>query len=423
MEASKVRKTISVILPFLCMFALATGSVVLSCATAPMAKEADRKAMISLNTGPTLDGRLYTVWVFDRIRSVMIVDGGDRSRKIELMPKEWRYDPGTTELSILREIPYKDYFASIEGSQALPHAFVLKGIKDETDLLVIVSDRLAIEGYDYAFDAQDSRLTFRDDVSLKGNDWSIQYSTQYGGAMLGEWKPENADRMSYLQAEHRKRWLDSWYDRQTAFYFLDDARMDEWKANPDRSPALIRRAATPKELADMKSAPLSVVKFRTEKNERELSREIGFDARVPMKLGTESPRAEFPLAWKTIEEQSQDGKLVKRLNVVYEDGTGKGLGQYVVNITIEKDDKAAVEPQRIEWQIDEQSLDLGLPVRMVRQWGLQTSDMDAKPTVARLTTCAWTDGSLRFQASGDSENDGRTLALLRQFIAARRKAK
>jgi hypothetical protein len=275
------------------MFILATGSVVLSCATAPTAKAANRDAKIEVNTGPLQGGKLYTTWVFDRIQSVMIVDVSDRSRKIELAQKEWGYDPATTELTILREIPFKDYFAHIEGSQSLPHAFVLNEIKDETDLLVIISDRLAIKGYDYTFNEKESRLTFRNDVNLKESDWSIQYSTPYGGAMLGEWKPENADRMSYIEAEHRRRWLDSWYDRQTAFWFLDDAR-GEWKANPNQPPALIRRAASPKELADMKSAPLNVVKFRTETKDQELSREIGFDARVPRLLSVESPRKKSP---------------------------------------------------------------------------------------------------------------------------------
>jgi hypothetical protein len=418
-----MKKTISGILPFLCMFTLATGSVVLSCATAPTAVATDRDTKLSVNTGPLHNGKLYTTWVFDRIQSVMIADVNDRSRKIELAQKEWSYDPATTELSIHREIPFKDYFAHIEGAESLPHAFVLNEIKDETDLLVIISDRLAIEGYDYTFNAVGSRLTFRNDVNLKESDWSIQYSTPLGGTMLGEWKPENADRMSYIEAEHRRRWLNSWYDRQTAFWFLDDARWNEWKANPAQLPALILRAATPKELADMKSVPLNIVKFRTETKDRDLAREIGFDARVPGSLNTESPRGEYPLAWKTIEEFSRDGNLVRKLDVVYEDGSGNGLGQYVIQITMEKAGKDAPDPEKIEWLINEEAVDLGLPVHVIRQWGTQTSDIDSKPTVISLTTWTWTEGSILYQADGETANDARTAALLRQFIAARLKNK
>jgi hypothetical protein len=423
MEALKMKKTISGILPFLCMFVLATGSVVLSCATAPTAVAVGRDTKISLNTGPLQGGKLYTTWVFERIESVVIVDESDRSRKIELAQKEWSYDPATTELSILRDIPFKDYFAHIEGYQSLPHSFVLNAIKDETDLLVIISDRLAIEGYDYAFNSKESRLTFRNDVNLKESDWSIQYSTPLGGTMIGEWKPENENRMSYIEAEHRRRWLNSWYDRQTAFWFLDDARRSEWKVNPAQPPALILRAATPKELADMKSVPLNISKFRTETKDQALSREIGFNARVPSMLSTESPRVEYPLAWKTIEEFSSDGNLVRTLDVVYEDGSGAGLGQYVVHITMEKVGVGASEQKEIEWLIGEETVDLGLPVQVLRQWGMQTSDIDSKPTVVSLTTWTWTEGAIRCQADGDSANDARTAALLRQFIAARLKKK
>ena len=418
-----MKKSLSVILPFIGMFLLATGSVVLSCATAPTTTAANNDAKISVNTGPSQAGKIYTTWVFSRIQSVMIVDESDRSRKIELAQKEWIYDSATTELSVLREIPFKDYFASIEGIRSLPHTFVLNEIKDETDLMVIISDRLAIEGYDYTFDPKASRLTFRSDVNLKETDWSIHYSTPYGAAMLGDWKPESADRMSYFEAEHRKRWLDSWYGKQTAFWFLDDARVNEWKANPDQPPALIRRAATPKELAAMKSEPVNVVKFRTDAKDRDLAREIGFDARVPKNLGVESPRKSFPLAWRTIEEHTQNGMLARTLDVVYEDGSGKGLGQYVIEITMEKNADSTAETKNTEWLINEETMDLGLPVRVVRRWGLQSSDVDAKPGVIKFTTWAWTEGSILCKADSVTENDSRSAALLRQFIAARRNLK
>jgi hypothetical protein len=375
-----------------------------------------------VNTGPLRNGKLYTTWVFERIGSVAIVDGTDRSRKIGLGPQDWAYDPATTELSVLREMPFEDCVARIEGSPALPHAFVLNGIMDETDLLVTIGGRLAVEGVDYAFDKNGSRLTFRDDVDLKESDWSIRYPTPLGGAMIGEWKPENADRMSYIEAEHRRRWLDSWYDRQSAFWFLDDSRMDEWKEDPHWPPTLIRRPATPEELADMKSAPVNVIKFRTQTKDRDLSREIGFDARVPGSLIAESPRREYPLAWKTIEESSQDGILVSKLSIMYEDDPEEQSGQYVLDITMEKIAEKAAGPTEAEWLINEETVDLGLPVRVVRQWGTSVSDLDSEPTVVSLTTWTWTEGSILCQANSDSANDTRTAALLRRFIAARMKS-
>ena len=421
-----MKKSISLIIPFLLMFLLATGSVVLSCATGPTAKTPAEDTKLSVNTASDQSGKIYTTWVFDSIQSVLIVDTNDRSRKIELSPKEWRYDMLTTELTLMKEIPFKAYIVSIEGNQALPHQFVLNGIKDKTELLVILCDRLAIEGYDYDFNADNSRLTFRNDVNLKDTDWSIEYSTQYGGAMLGEWKPENDDRLSYLEAEHSKRWLDSWYDRQTAFWFLDDSRMAEWKANPDLPPELIHRAATAKELAVMKAEPMKVVKFRTSSKDKGVSREIGFDSFVPKKLFMESPREEFPLFWRTIEEYSENGTLATKLHVVYEDGSGKGLSQYVMDIQMWKNGKEPIDAanaNKNDWLINEETADLGLPVRVVRRWGTQSSDMDAMPTVTAFTTWTWSDKTVCYQANTDSVNDVRSAELIRQFIAARLKGK
>jgi len=422
-----MKKTISCVIPFLFMFMLATGSVVLSCATGPASKPLAEDAKISVNTARTPDGKSYTTWVFDSIQSVMIVDTNDRSQKIELSPKEWQYDTLTTELTLMKAIPFKDYIASIEGKQALPHQFVLNGIKDKTALLVIICDRLAIEGYDYDFNADNNRLTFRKDVKLKDADWSIEYSTQYGGTMLGEWKPENDDRLSYLEAEHQKRWLDSWYDRQTAFWFLDDTRSDAWKANRERPPELIHRAATAKELADMKAEPMNVVKFRTDTKDKDVTRELGFDSFVPKKLVMESPREEFPLFCRTIEEYSNNGMLAMKLHVVYDDASGKVLGQYVMDITMEKSGNEpgsdASNAKKNVWLINEETQDLGLPVRVVRRWGLKTSDMEAMPTVTAFTTWTWSDKTVRYQADGESANDVRSTELIRQFIAVRLKEK
>ena len=410
-----MKKSVYSAIPFLLMFILATGSVVLSCATAPSAKSASREDKLSINTAANLDGRLYTTWVFGEIRSVMIVDEGDRSRKIELKAEDYRYDPASTEITLLRALPFKNYFASIEGTESLPHTFVLNGIKDEEELMVIISDRLAIAGYDYAFDRATSRLTFRNDVRLKDTDWSIQYSTPFGGTMLGEWKPENEDRLSYLEAEHRRRWLNSWYDKQEAFWFLDEARKDEWLKDRNRSPALIRREATAKELADMKAVPLSVMKFRYKATDASMTREVGFDARVPKTL------SQFTLAWRTIEETSESGVLVRRLDVMYEDGSAEGIDQYVLNIRLEKFAEASVEQEKVDWPIDEETVDLGVPVHVVRQWGTQSTDIAEKPTVVKYSTWTWTDGTVGYQAGEESANDERTAALLRQFIAARKK--
>jgi hypothetical protein len=416
----KLNKSILKALPFLGMFILATGSVAVSCATAPDSGKFPREEKISVNAGPALDGKIRTTWVFDRIQSVILMDENDHSRKIELSSNEWAYIPETTELAINKKVPFASFIARVDGFRTTPEKFILDGLTDTESLLVIRSDRLAIDGYDYTFDTGTKQLIFRNDVRLKDSDWSIQYDTNHGGVMLGEWKPESDDRMSYLEAEHRKRRLEAWYDRQTAFWFLDNTRIAEWKANRDRQPELIQRPATAEELAKMKDEPVPVIKFRTGVKDAELSRELGFEARIPDLLGEQGVAKTRPI-WKTIVETSRNGNLERKLDVMYGDETKSGLDQYALDITLEKN--GTQEKADTEWMIDERTLDLGLPVHVVQLWGTQTSGLDERPTVARLSVWTWSDDDVHFSATADSANDERTASLIRQFIEARQKRK
>ncbi|MBI9108692.1 MAG: hypothetical protein JEZ04_18245 [Spirochaetales bacterium] len=210
-------KSICRVLPFWAMFIIATGSVIVSCATTPAI---NNDTSISLNTGRSMNGETYTLWVFDEIQSVIIVNLVDRSRKIELACGEWSYDPATTELRILKEIPFQEYVASIEGNVLFPHTFVLNDIEEEEALAVILEDRLAIAGYDYSFEPENNQLVFRNDVNIKNISWCISYKTPGGSSMSGEWEADEQDKIEYLMAEHQKRYLDSWYDRQDSFWFF-----------------------------------------------------------------------------------------------------------------------------------------------------------------------------------------------------------
>ena len=128
MEAAKMKKTICRVIPFFAMFIIAVGSVVVSCATASAIND---DTFISLNAGRSVNGKTYTVWVFDEIKSVIIVNLDDRSRKIELAGDEWSYDPSTTELIILKEIPFSNYVATVQGDALFPTSFVLTDIEEE----------------------------------------------------------------------------------------------------------------------------------------------------------------------------------------------------------------------------------------------------------------------------------------------------
>ncbi|MDL2229722.1 hypothetical protein LJC14_05685, partial [Treponema sp. OttesenSCG-928-L16] len=90
-------------IPFLLVFILSTGSVVLSCvSTSGTEKTAEQGGGrdASINTGPMEDGRIYTQWVFDEIYSVMLISMENKSRKIELKGEDWHYDRESTLLNI-----------------------------------------------------------------------------------------------------------------------------------------------------------------------------------------------------------------------------------------------------------------------------------------------------------------------------------
>ena len=398
-----MKKRLFRILPFLGMFILATGSVVLSCTTTSIRDDSS----IDLNINCSVDSEIFTAWVLKDIQSVIVVDESDHSRKIELTPDEWLYDYDTTELLILREIPFQEYFAKIEGRHTVPHSFVLSGKADD-DLLIIIDNRLAIEGYDYSIDTQTNHLVFRTGIDLKNTEWYIRYRTQEGGVGLGEWSAENQDQISYLEAEYQRRFLESWYDKQDSFWFFDNS------GTPTEPPNLVKRKATSEELAAMKSYPMSVWKMRLDSDFSELSKEMGFDISLPKEINVDNPSILFKLFSKRIEEYCDNGKLLKRLHVMYENG--KVISDNYKLIDIEISLLQRKEEENPDHLIDESAIDLGTPVRRTRQWGIVTQHPDEKPKIKSLTSWSWSNGSVNFNVSGESSYEEIYQVLIHEII-------
>lgn len=195
---------------FICMLLLSTGSVFLSCVTAAPEKRRTSDAIAVVNTGKDDEGKIFSGWVYQHISSVMLIDDSDRSRKIELSSEQWRYNQSTSELELHLSIPFDDYIVHMEGEPLHPQQCVLHGIATTMDdLLVILDGRLAIEDYDYRISESGDRVVFRDDIDLRKHDWFIRYATQTGAASMGEWKPDDRDRLAYIEAEHSRRVLDA----------------------------------------------------------------------------------------------------------------------------------------------------------------------------------------------------------------------
>ena len=377
------------------MFLLATGSVVLSCATGSFRDD----RLVSLKTEVSPEGKILTPWVLSEIQSVIIVDGRDRSRKIELTSEEWRYDGEKGELTLKKDIPFESSHAVVQGCYSTPPAFVLKNIRNYDDLLVILDNRLAIEGYDYTLDRESDRLLFREGVDLNREEWFIRYPGEEGTVGLGDGKPENRDRIAYLEAEHQKRFLDSWYDSQEAFWFIEEADGRE-------KPQLVRRAPTDGERRDMKSFPVSVWKVRSDSPLSELSREMGFSLSLPEEISAEE--ISYLMTDKTIEESFRGGKLVRKLHISYENG-----GNRVDLVLSSREEAEPAVPGRV---MDERIIDLGLPVCRVRQWGLVSQGMGEKPDVSSFTSWTWSKGNIRYYMGCESADEELYRALIRGIL-------
>lgn len=411
-----MKKLLCRVLPFLTMFIIATGSVIVSCATTP---SMNNDTSISLNVGRSMNGDFSTIWVFDEIRSVIIVNMEDRSRKIELTRDEWGYNRVTTELSILREIPYQEYVASIEGNVLFPHTFILNNLEEEEALAVILDDRLAIAGYDYSFEPENNQLVFRNDVNLKKNPWCISYQTPEGSSMLGEWEPDEQDKIDYLMAEHQNRYLNSWYDRQDSFWFFKTVRKD---SDPDRinqKPELEKRSASPEELKQIKSNTVSVMKYRGQESFKTLTKELGFSASLPDHISIENSKIELSIFTKTIEEYASKGDIIRKLDVYYTSDRVSKNPDIMLEILLSPVNIDNELEKKPDFLIKEDTVNLGLPVQRSREWAMRTYTLNEEPEVISMTSWNWSDRTVNYSVSGDTSDEELYEDFIRQIIIMR----
>ena len=400
---------------FVGMLILVTGSIVISCATTP---GMNRDTSVSLNTGKNTKGEIFTTWLFSDIQKVIITNSSDRSRKTELSPGDWKYNHATSELILLSDISFSDYVVTVEGNINIPNTFILNNIDKDNDILVILDNRLGIDRYDYYFDKSDKSLVFRKDLNLKKVDWYISYSTSEGGASIGDWKTENQDQMAYFEADHRKKYLDSWYASQEAFWFLESGN------NPDRhdnKPVLVRREATPEELNKMKSYPVSVFKYRGMTKNSKLEKELGFDIYLPEIVHTENPYRVFKIFTKTIEEYYSSGVLSRKLHISYKDEALELFNPSMINVILSPISANPEVYEKPDWIIMEKYIDLGKTVKRTDQWAMKTYGVDKKPEIVQLSSWNWNDESARFLIESESSEENTCKSFIKAIISTREK--
>ena len=396
-----MKKTILSLLPFAATFALATGSVIAACAISSPERT-------SINTGVDQDGRIYSNFVFTRIDSVTLINLRDRSKKTDLAAGSWDYDETTSELTIRNVENLKDYVVTVEGSYRKPPALILNAISSPESLLVILDRRLAVEGYDYTFDPESRCLTFRNDVNLDRSSWYVSYDTEIGSACIGNGNAsdEQNDIIAYAEAEKRYNALKRFYESHSEFWFMD--RGD----GPDGKPELVFRKPTEKEWHDMTSYPVTVLKARPNAQYRKLSKEVGFNAKLPEEIaisGSESMK----LILRMIEESTKGGTVRKSLTASYGNGSNDSFTLLSLSLN------PGPQDQEGEYTIKEETVDLGLPVRKHTAWCMQSGNPEERPVLAQTISWTWTDGTVYCTIEGNAERAPRIESMIRKIIAFR----
>lgn len=408
-----MKRVIPRTMAFLAVFALVTGSVMVSCVTTQKSDREGRGRMATLNIGRQPDRRqpdrrLHTIETFSEIKSVVVVDERNRSRKLELSEADWKYDGSTTELTILRTIPFQSYIVHVEGRLTAPRTFLLSDMRPDGDLLVIVGDRLGIEGFDYSFDRQTKRLVLRKGLEVDDGDWLVRYSTSRGSRGIGEWKPQSADQMAYLEAAHRRQYVQKRLAEQKTFWTLEPAY------SAGAPPRVVNRKPTPEERAAFERFPVSVFKNRANVSDGALTRELGFRVKLPRIVQTSGTLREYSAQRMTIAEAARNGSLVRELDVVYtmgDDRTGLPL-------VLGKADAAPLAEEPSQYLIDTSTIDLGVPVRRIRAWLLTVTDNNAQ--AVRTSFWSWTSDGVRLTLNVPSSEDENAAELIRALIKARR---
>ena len=403
-----MKRTLKGTVPFVVMFIVAVGSVVVSCVTSSI--DARGLDALSVNLGPDQDGRFFTVQTFDVIERIIVIDGADRSRRWEIPANEWEYDADTTELRLSGPLPTDEPILHVEGRTGRPHRFVLGSAGGTVeDLLVVLDGRLAIEGYDYRWNADEQTLVFQQDLDLTEAEYMIRYWTPQGSGGIGNWDGSDRDRMAYIEAHHRVGALRRQLDEGGAFWFLTPGE------GAAAVPQLTRRAPTAEERRTMTAAAAAVRKPRFAVDDDQLSREVGFDARAPREVpiaGTDDP---LTADGRYVVENAVDGALVRSVELFYRAPDQRGA--LVVSIHDAQYRPADDEDPRFVQSRD--TLQLGLPVERVVMWGTRVSDPSQAPEVIPIAVYRWRDDRASFSLTVGLDRSREAETVIRQIVAYR----
>jgi hypothetical protein len=404
-------------IPFAAMLALALGSVVFSCATT---KTRGGEKPFFVNVGVDTRGKYWTVQALAGIDRVMLIDRGDRSKRAELEPGQWRYDRASTELMLLRESPYAVVVLHVEGKAERPARFALRDVAAGEDPFVAVEGRLAIRGFDYTWDAPRSSIVFREDFDPETMEYLISYNTPFGINSIGNRKPgDSGDAYAYLEAQYYSESFARKSRESKTDYFLDPSAFEGGK------PGVVSRAPTPEERAAA-GVTIPVMKSRIEVSDRAVSKEVGFDARTPGGITVGAGGKTYSGGGKVIEESAEGGRLRRAVSEFYTPvGTMvDGLNSLMLKFGPDRPKPDGPKDERLI--IERRTIDAGPAVKLERGWGITCdpspeAGAEGKPEAVALALFRWEDKGVFFELScADALRDDAE-ALIRAIVDYRKK--
>lgn len=404
-------------IPFAAMLVVALGSVVVSCATAGKGGGAEKP--FHVNTGPDAQGRYWTVQAFERMDRVMLIDQGDRSRRTELGPGQWRYDRASTELVLLRDAPYAKAELHVEGKPERPARFALRDLAEGEKPLVAVEGRLALLGFDYSMDESLSSIVFREDFDPEAMEYLISYNTPFGINSMSNLIPgSRGDAYAYLEAQHYSEYLSRKSREATTDWFLDPS------AFVDGKPLVVSRAPTAEEKAAAGAVAIPVMKPRREASDGEVSKEAGFDARTPKRVPIGGGKT-YAGTGKFINESAEGGRLHRSITEFYspEGIADDGSLSLMLSFGLDRPVASGASDERL--RIERRTIDAGTTVMMERSWGMMScpspeAGAEGMPEAVALALFSWEDRGIFFELSCRDGLRGDAEALVRKVIDYRK---
>lgn len=349
----------------ICFLLIAPSVVIISCITATARVHGDQDP-VSINTGPEHSGLVYTRQVIDRIDAIVVFDSLDRSRRIELEPSQWQYDPVTTQVTIHRDIPFLQPLYHIEGVSERPQRFVLNNCANNEKPLVFIDGRIALESADYTWNEETKLLSFLNRITIDAPGFYVDYSTPEGSACFGSRGDEkSADSIEYYLSQKRREKVIRELEENRDYPFL--------LAQVSGPPTIVMRKLQEDEKAEMLAQSTLVIKARR-KSDSEISKEVGFSVHMPKKVLL-SPSGTYALSGvkMIIETVTSNGTMVSVSSFYQFSDVPYGTGTDSVELKVSNKNATFAESEN-DFLIEKTTLPAIPSIEKNVSWGITNTD-------------------------------------------------